>query len=237
MGDSNAIVDAINFVDTASSQRIEPGSVNHPPAPWPAHFKTEPTPDEVAKIAANVVDTVNNHFDKVPDLFLHESQPGFWRDHLALTWNLRTLKGKDKIRDFLQTEAQVKEVPFQIQIDESHPFRTPKVAAFAPVDGLKGIQFYITFTSQNGKGRGVVRLVQEEKTEDWKIWTLFTTLEEYRDLAEPRGPNRPKGVEHGGQPGRMNWAQKRQEEINFTNHEPDVLILGMLLSFVFLGPS
>ncbi|KAH7628059.1 hypothetical protein B0T09DRAFT_268370 [Sordaria sp. MPI-SDFR-AT-0083] len=226
MGDSNTIVDAINFVDTASSQRIEPGSVNHPPAPWPAHFKTEPTPEEVAKIAANVVNTVNNHFDKVPDLFLHESQPGFWRDHLALTWKLRTLKGKDKIRNFLQTEAHVKEVPLQIQVDESHPFRKPQVAGFAPVDGLKGIQFYITFTSQNGKGRGMVRLVQEEKTEEWKIWTLFTTLEEYRDQREPRGPNRPKGVEHGGQPGRMNWAQKRQEEINFTNHEPDVLILG-----------
>ena len=231
MGDSTTsnTVDSINFVDTASSQRIEPGSVNHPPAPWPAHFKTEPTTEEVAKVAANVVDTVNNHLDKVPDLFL-DSQAGFWRDHLALTWNLRTLKGKDKIRDFLQTEAQVNRVPLKIQIDESQAFRKPQVAGFAPVDGLKGIQFYITFTSENGKGRGLVRLVQEEKTEEWKIWTFFTTLEEYRDQPEPRGPNRPVGVEHGGQPGRMNWSQKRQEEINFTNHEPDVLILGMSLS-------
>ncbi|EGO55227.1 hypothetical protein NEUTE1DRAFT_85372 [Neurospora tetrasperma FGSC 2508] len=225
MGGSSTIVDAINFVDTASSQRIEPGSVNLKPAPWPAHFKTEPTSDQVAKIAANVVDTVNNHFDKVPDLFL-DSQAGFWRDHLALTWDLRTLKGKDKIRNFLQAEAQVKKVPLQIQIDESQAFRKPQVGGFAPVNGLKGIQFFITFTSQNGKGRGVVRLVQEHKTEEWKIWTFFLTLDEYRGHPEPKGPNRPKGVEHGGQPGRMNWAQKRQEEINFTKNEPDVLILG-----------
>ncbi|EAA28753.1 FAD/NAD(P)-binding domain-containing protein [Neurospora crassa] len=225
MGGSSTIVDAINFVNTASSQRIEPGSVNLPPAPWPAHFKTEPTSDQVTKIAANVVDTVNNHFDKVPDLFL-DSQDGFWRDHLALTWDLRTLKGKDKIRNFLQAEAQVKKVPLQIQIDESQAFRKPQVGGFAPVNGLRGIQFFITFTSQNGKGRGVVRLVQEHKTEEWKIWTFFLTLDEYRGHPEPKGPNRPKGVEHGGQPGRMNWAQKRQEEINFTKNEPDVLILG-----------
>ncbi|KAK0610101.1 flavin-binding monooxygenase-like protein [Bombardia bombarda] len=208
---------------TASSQRLEPGSVNIPPCPWPATLTAESI--DATAIASNIVNHFNqvlaeNNHQAAADLFVPD---GFWRDHAALSWDLRTLKGRENIRSFLDTNRHTG-VTTKLEIDLSSDFRKPQVAKFAPASDIKGIGFFVKTTTKNGTGRGVVRLA--EKDGAWGIWNLFTTLEAIHGTEEALGPKRPRGVNHGGQPGRKNWLDRRKDVTKFVDSDPDVLIIG-----------
>jgi len=158
----------------------------------------------------------NDH--DVGRLFL---ETGYWRDHLALSWAFRTLKGTAKISDFL---GQHGSNLTDIKVDSSSTFRAPKITSFDFDDEIKGIQFYIAITTKLGAGRGVVRLAQDKG--EWKIFTIFTTLEELRGHEEALGQRRPQGVQHGDHAARTNWQDNRNEEFEFQTSEPVVLIVG-----------
>lgn len=207
-----------------SSQRCEPGSVNPPIAKWPQSAVDGPV--DALAIAKDVVSKLNEYLARAPSkeaaegvasLFLDEC---YWRDHLALSWDLRTLKTKEKIAAFLQDNSNLS----QVSVDASTDYRSPKVAAFNPDETSKGIVAYLTFTSKVGGGRGFVRLA--EVNGSWKIWTMFTTLEELKGFEESVGPHRPTGVNHGYHQGRKNWLDRRRDEESFVDGEPDVLIIG-----------
>jgi hypothetical protein len=205
---------------TPSSQRIEPGSANHKPVVWPASITNEGV--DVADIATKAIASFNQalaaaNYDALVELF---DDDAFWRDHVAVSWDLRTLHGRDKIRAFLEKQCHLTDV----QVDSSSDFRRPQLTNFAPAGESKGIIFYTTITTKYGAGRGLVRMV--EKGSGFKIWAFFSTLEELRGHEEPRGSRRPNGVEHGGKPGRKNWLDRRKEAIEFTDSEPAVLIIG-----------
>lgn len=209
-----------------SSQRCEPGSVNIPIAKWPRSAVDGPV--DALAVTKDVISKLNSHLATAPSkeaaegvasLFLDEC---YWRDHLALSWDLRTLKTKDKIAAFLQGDAGLSQL--QLSVDASTDDRSPKVAAFNPDETSKGIVAYLTFTSKVGGGRGFARLAEVDGS--WKIWTLFTTLEELKGFEEPIGPRRPNGVEHGFHHGRKNWLDRRRDEENFVDSDPDVLIIG-----------
>src|SRR6187431_2757849 len=92
---------------SVSSQRVLPGSVNHKPCPWPASAR-DPDPD-AASIAKQVIDDLNRalenaNYEQLAGLFVED---GFWRDHLALSWALRTIKGRANIRTFLEAQHQL----------------------------------------------------------------------------------------------------------------------------------
>ncbi|KAH8892272.1 FAD/NAD(P)-binding domain-containing protein [Thozetella sp. PMI_491] len=203
-----------------SSQRIEPGSFNLTAVKWP------PTAHDAAaspeSIAASIIEPANralaNHdYRAFSDLFLED---GFLRDHLAISWELRTLKGRDIIQTFLERECNL----VKISLDQSSAWRSPQVASFAPAGDVKGIAFYITAETRVGSGRGVVRLVENNGA--WKIWSFYTVLEELRGFEEPSGRNRPKGAEHGSNADRKSWLERRIETADFAKGEPDVLIIG-----------
>ncbi|KAJ4513954.1 hypothetical protein HRR83_004881 [Exophiala dermatitidis] len=206
---------------TLSKDRCEPGSVNIPVAKWPKTAQT--TSVDANAVANKIVDTFNNALangdtQAIADLFLDD---GYWRDHLGVSWDLRTLKGPKKIAEFLADVG----CPLQkIEIDRSSAYRSPQLGAFDGTGDVKGIQFFFNFTSKVGAGQGVARLA--ERDGQWKIFTLFTTLRELKGHEEAVGPRRSKGVEHGGKPDRKNWLERRRAEINFENKEPTVMILG-----------
>lgn len=215
------------FTKTPSSQRLEPGSFNIQACPWPAGTTDESA--DAAAIAGKIVDAVNNtlasqDLKALSELFV---QDGYWRDHLALSWSLRTLKGRDKILEFLIDRGQPCPLT-KVEVDASTDFTKPQLTALAPSGGSKGINFFIKFTTQHGSGRGVVRLV--EVGGEWKIWTFYTALGEINGHKEPVGANRPDGVKHGATPGRKNWLDRRRDEENFVGSEPDVLIIGAFLT-------
>ncbi|OIW25660.1 FAD/NAD(P)-binding domain-containing protein [Coniochaeta ligniaria NRRL 30616] len=203
-----------------SSQRVEPGSVNLPVPAWPG-TATDQSIDAVSlateTIAFFASSIKEKQFDAVAALF-HED--GYWRDHLALAWDFRTFKGQQAIASRLRESCTL----LDVAVDQTNDWKTPKLF---PLDGfgkVLGVQLYTTITTEVGTGRGIVWLA--ERNGEWKIWTFYTSLTALNGHEEPLGPRRGKGVNHGANPERKNWADRRKDEVDFRDSDPDVLIIG-----------
>ena len=177
-------------------------------------------------VASILIERLNKSLEEsdapaIKDLF-HENS--YWRDHLCLTWDLRTLKGRDKIAQFVVNSSK----GVSIEIDNSTPLRSPK---HGPIDGLyspasnaSGIEVFVKVGTKVGAGRGVAKLAEVQG--QWKFFTLFITLERLHGHEELLNERRPHGANHGEHVGRQNWQDKRQIDIQFRERDPAVLIVG-----------
>ncbi|THK34183.1 NAD(P)/FAD-dependent oxidoreductase [Ensifer sp. MPMI2T] len=135
----------------------------------------------------------------------------YWRDLVAFTWNIRTLEGQDQIRDMLSSQlAAIK--PARFRQDEKEPASAS--------DGLT--EGWFEFETEVARGYGHIRL------KNGLIWTLLTTMTELKGHEEPKGFRRPLGAEHGHDPDRKTWKEKRESEAAELGHEtqPYVVIIG-----------
>jgi putative flavoprotein involved in K+ transport len=133
----------------------------------------------------------------------------FWRDLVALTWNIKTVEGRAGVRDMLEhTLASTSPGGFHAT--------EPATEADGVVDG------WLVFETALGRGRGHVRL------KDGLAWTLLTTLHELKGHEEPAGTLRPKGAEHGINAERETWLERRRREAAEVGYstQPEVLIIG-----------
>ncbi|RQM05774.1 hypothetical protein DH86_00003991 [Scytalidium sp. 3C] len=113
-----------------------------------------------------------------------------------------------------------------IDIDATTTVRSPKVVSIDAAGSVSGIQSFVTVETVLGTGVGLMRLVENELGE-WKIFTLYTRVDKLNGHEEATRHRRPKGAEHGGKPGRQNWADKREAEVDLsTGKEPAVLVIG-----------
>jgi hypothetical protein len=93
-----------------STRQWAPGSVNTPIATWPS--ASVDTTDDPDVVAAGIIESLNQALEKndsasIAKLF---STEGYRRDHLALTWDLRTIKGNTNIAAFLGNGHNLKRV-------------------------------------------------------------------------------------------------------------------------------
>ncbi|GAA4707340.1 NAD(P)/FAD-dependent oxidoreductase [Kocuria gwangalliensis] len=135
---------------------------------------------------------------------------GYWRDFVSFTWNLKTMEGRDQIRDMLsQTLSRVRASSWAIQ--------EPPLAS---EDGVT--ETWITFETQLGRGWGYLRL------RDGKAWTLLTTLQELKGYEERRGPHRERGTAHQVTRDRETWLDKRhaREQSLGRTEQPFCLVVG-----------
>lgn len=209
--------------DVLPGQKIVPGSFNiplgiFPPSSW--------TFLDAHVAASKLVERLNKALTErdAPAIGVLFHENSYWRDHLCLTWDLRTLKGRDKIADFVANSPE----NVSIEVDTSTPHRAPK---HGPIDGLygpasdvSGIEFYVNVMTKVGAGRGVAKLAEVQG--QWKFFTLFTTLEKLHGHEELLGERRPNGAYHGEQVGRQNWQDRRKDAVEFQAREPAVLIVG-----------
>jgi hypothetical protein len=153
---------------------------------------------------------------------LSELQPdGFWRDLLALTWNLRTFHGQDIIKRFV--DDRLFSTGFGDLKVETSEGMTPELQQYFP--DLAWIQFFISFKVNRGSGSGVIRLVPTTSPNGpgkltWKAHTILTTLISLDGFPEILGPRRNPVPNQGF------WPQDREREINFLDREPAVVIIG-----------
>ncbi|TQS32672.1 hypothetical protein Golomagni_07009, partial [Golovinomyces magnicellulatus] len=212
--------------DVAPTVQFMPGSVNLPLAKYPTGDSSKLDP---IKTAEAVVEAINNGLSKadyagLSNLFLED---GYWRDHLALSWEFHTQHGPQKINDWLKSSAG-NQGGFRLKsiaLDDSTPVRTPKVVKIDGNGTVDVVQFYFSIDTAIGTGDGIARVAADGSS--WKIFTLYTILKELKGFEEPLGERRPQGVAHGQFPGRKNWAERREEAINFEDgSEPAVLVIG-----------
>jgi hypothetical protein len=199
-----------------SVDRVEAGSVNLTPAQWPK--TTVPSSVDPPAIAADIVKSINSSLaagdaKTIADLF---AEDGYLRDHLSLGWDFRTLTGRNEVASFLAKGISWK----SFSIDDSTAFLAPKIGALDGTGNVHGIVFFADFETNVGRGRGVFRLI--EKNGQWKVWTLYTRLEEL--IGHEEGINERRLRDHGRSG--KNWFENRVDEVNFENCEPTVLILG-----------
>jgi putative flavoprotein involved in K+ transport len=137
----------------------------------------------------------------------------FWRDLISFTWNITTVENPAGVSDLL-TETLERTDPSSFAVEEP-----PEDA-----DGVTTAWF--TFETAVGRGRGLLRLVEEDGTA--KAWTFLTTLYELKGYEEPRGPARPKGAEHGVNKERLTWLERREKEESElgVSVQPYVLVIG-----------
>ncbi|KAK5072723.1 hypothetical protein LTR64_004804 [Lithohypha guttulata] len=203
--------------------RSEPGSVNLALATFPKATKEKP--EDVDNIAQTLIDKFNAALSSqdtqaILDLFLEDC---YWRDHLGLSWNFHTLKGKEKMSDFLGAETKGLK---KLTINRSTAFRAPHYGALDGAGNINGVEFFVDFEAEKGIGNGLCRIL-EETAGMWKIFSLFTTLKELKDIKETTYHNRPEGVAHGENKNRENWLDRRNKDLNYENgKEPAVLIVG-----------
>lgn len=185
------------------------------------------------RIAADWVDNFNKLLEGVniaiDKLFIEDS---YWRDLLCSTWDFHTYQGHSKITSALKDNQGCRLT--SLEIDASSDRKEPSVCPIDFNGTVQGIQAFLTVKTTIGRGRGLVRLVQDLKeasgqtpSEGWKAFTLFTCLEELTGHEESTGTRRPTGVDHGAHPGRLNWQQRRDAEANCEPpFSPTVVIIG-----------
>ncbi|PWY85956.1 flavin-binding monooxygenase-like protein [Aspergillus heteromorphus CBS 117.55] len=201
--------------------QVENGSVNVPVGTFPPTCTS--TDVNADQVASQLVDQINTAFtqgggpEDIAALFLEE---GFWRDHLCLTWDFQTVKGRDNIAQLLRAGRS----PSKIEVDRSSPLRAPHVGPIDAFGDVSGIEFFVTLSSAILEGRGVVRLAETDG--EWKIFTFFTSLVGLVGHPEAVTHNRPAGVQHGANQGRKNWQDRRTAEIKGEGNTPAVLIIG-----------
>jgi putative flavoprotein involved in K+ transport len=134
-----------------------------------------------------------------------------WRDLVTFTWNLKTLEGREEIRDMLQSQlAAIK--PSGFVQDGKEPAS----------EGGGVTEGWFEFETATARGYGHIRL------KDGLIWTLLTTMSELKGHEEPKGIRRPMGAEHGHDRNRRTWKEKREAEASELGYseQPYVVIIG-----------
>lgn len=147
----------------------------------------------------------------------------WWRDMLALDWDMRTLHTAAEIQDFLRKcAAQVQFSGFKLQDQGKWQ---PKVEQV--VEGLSWVSSMFFFETAVGKGSGMVRLTQGAD-ECWRAYAVYTSLQEMKGAEEPMGSRRAEGTTEsmpGGLAGGT-WIERRERQKEFLDSEPTVLVVG-----------
>ena len=150
----------------------------------------------------------NGDIDAAAALFASDC---YWRDLVTFTWNIKTVEGRDGVRDLL-THTLATARPRHWRVAEG------EIATEA--DGI--MEAWITFETEVARGYGLVRF------RDGLIWTLLTTMAELKGYEEKAGFTRPLGAKHGVKAGAKTWKEEREEEARSLGYttQPYVVIIG-----------
>ena len=152
------------------------------------------------------------------DLFHGNS---FWRDALALSWQLQTISGAKDILNSLPaaaTKAGISAITLDPQAT------APRLVTRA---GSDAIEAFFTFTTDAAHCRGILRLNADDSQPDhYRAWTLFTAIDALIGFEEKTDRNRPTGQSYSRDFRGPNWLDKRLAAASYENHDPAVLVVG-----------
>jgi cation diffusion facilitator CzcD-associated flavoprotein CzcO len=151
-------------------------------------------------------------------LFLVES---YWRDVLALSWNIQTLNGAPAILNELTAHAaRVAPRGFAIDRDRAPPRLVTRA-------GTQAIEAIFKFETAEGRGSGIFRLIPDaDDNNKLKAWTLLTALDELKGFEEQLGNARPRGNAYSRDFRGPNWLDLRKASADYADRDPAVLVVG-----------
>src|SRR6266851_7119565 len=145
----------------------------------------------------------------------------YWRDVLALSWNLQTINGADAIlRELTAHAGRAQPAGFRIDPDRAAPRRVSRA-------GTHTIETIFKFETAEGRGNGILRLIPDAGDGNrLKAWTLLTALDELKGFEEQQGTSRPRGQAYSRDFRGPNWLDLRNAAAEYTDRDPDVLVVG-----------
>jgi thioredoxin reductase len=154
----------------------------------------------------------------IESLFLSES---YWRDALALTWNIQTIFSQSEICEALAYALKKTGANhFRLDLSDNPPVIVNRV-------GTDTIEAFFKFETTAGRSRGIIRLCSD--TSDggiYKAWTVLTALDELKGFEEKNGAYRPTGKVYSRGFVGPNWLDQRQAASAYIDCDPTVLIIG-----------
>jgi cation diffusion facilitator CzcD-associated flavoprotein CzcO len=145
----------------------------------------------------------------------------YWRDVLALSWNLQTVNGAGSILRELKALA-ISTSPSHFKIDPDRA--VPRWVSRA---GTNTIEAIFKFETAQGRGNGILRLIPDAGDGNrLKAWTLLTALDELKGFEEQLGVSRPRGQAYSRDFRGSNWFDLRKAAAEYADHDPVVLVVG-----------
>src|ERR1700723_267989 len=179
--------------------------------------------DDVATAAENWLAQFENALGGSDDLPLKTlfHPDSYWRDVLALSWNIQTVNGADAILKELKAHAgRAAPGGFAIDPDRAPPRRVMRA-------GTNAIEAIFRFETAQGRGDGIIRLIPDAGDGNrLKAWTLLTALEELKGFEEQQGISRPRGQSYSRDFRGPNWLDLRKAAAEYADHDPIVLVIG-----------
>jgi hypothetical protein len=145
----------------------------------------------------------------------------YWRDVLALTWDIKTVEGSDAIlRELKAHLGRARPAGFR-----TAPNRTaPRQLTRAGTDAIEAI---FRFETAAGRGSGVLRLTPDaDNGNALKAWTLLTALDDIKGFEEQAGRARPRGKSYARDFRGPNWLDLRKAAAEYADRDPAVLVVG-----------
>jgi cation diffusion facilitator CzcD-associated flavoprotein CzcO len=179
--------------------------------------------DDISIAAENWLARFESAFAKPDDASLKTlfHPDSYWRDVLALSWNLQTINGAEAILRELKTRA-TRAAPggFRIDPDRAVPRRVMRA-------GTSTIEAIFRFETAQGRGSGILRLIPDAGDANrLKAWTLLTALDELKGFEEQLGTSRPRGQAYSRDFRGPNWLDLRKTAAQYADRDPDVLVVG-----------
>ncbi|MCA3576694.1 MAG: NAD(P)/FAD-dependent oxidoreductase [Bradyrhizobium sp.] len=145
----------------------------------------------------------------------------YWRDVLALSWNIQTVNRAFAIIEELPSHARRSDPrDFRIDAERAAPRRVMRA-------GTNAIEAIFKFETATGRGHGIVRLIPDAADGDrLQAWTLLTALEELKGFEEQQGHTRPRGQAYSRDFRGPNWLDLRKASTEYADRDPDVLVVG-----------
>ena len=136
----------------------------------------------------------------------------YWRDLVAFTWNIKTMEGREQIRDMLES-----------QLDATAPTSFALLEREDVTEDDGELAGWFTFDTNVARCRGHIR------ARNGRIFTMTTVMDELIGFEEPLGVRRPNGhpepVPQGTAP---TWTENRaaEEATLGSTTQPYVVIIG-----------
>lgn len=180
--------------------------------------------DELYAISRNCIDGLNSMLQtkEYSQLFSLMASTSYWRDHLGLSnTKFSTLLGAKEIIALIDETGKECNITSFAMGDKK-----PEITSIDPLGKVKCLLVHITFQNKIGNGRGIMRLIRDvENSDEWRIYTMFTTLRDLTDTPFLTGSARPFHAVPDSAVD-LSWGEYHERKKNFIDEEPAVLIIG-----------
>jgi cation diffusion facilitator CzcD-associated flavoprotein CzcO len=181
----------------------------------------EMSPETRRRLAKFWLDAFNEAMERTDSARLASMMydDGYWRDLLSFGWEFKTLHGPAAVQAWL-AEA--------FNAHTACNFRLEDEAAVGAIGAHREtLEFFFTFETAIGNGRGFVRLIPDPNSPDGaKIFTILTSMKALKDFPDPAGRKRVRDELRVTSHGLESWLDQRNAARDFRHRDPEVLIIG-----------